>query len=376
MTTTTQTHLTGLCSGTLVGCRTFVTAAHCVCSDADDFLACTQTGLSPRERLRVFFQQAGFAQVTSVTISPDFSFGQAGDIAVLQLSEPVEGVAPSPINSLNKPTAGTGGTIVGFGRTINDATMLSDAGIKREGKVTVADCNRVVPNSTHVCWQFLGTDSSTCSGDSGGPLFIDFGDGPRLAGVTSGGSNGTCEAPDRSFDTDVFVYSDWVDEQIEDCATVTPPTADAVTLLSTDGDLTRANADSQFTVDGSRQHHHAAVRAQRPARGCGFRFVRTRRQSGVDHDLRLRRSRLLELRRVRAQRIRCGYLARLGAPLRRQRHVSTQRHGTDRIDANAMLRRLQRQRRGRRRGSRYRRQHRPRTRRDIDMHGAGRKQRR
>ena len=267
----TPTHLTGLCSGTLVGCRTFVTAAHCVCSNADDFLTCTQTALSPPERLRVFFQQAGFAQVDSVIISPDFSFGLAGDIAVLQLAEPVEGVSPSPINSLSKPTAETPGMIVGFGRTINDAT-LSDAGIKREGKVTVADCNRVVPNSTHVCWQFLGSDSSTCSGDSGGPLFIDFGDGPRLAGVTSGGSNDTCEAPDRSFDTDVFVYSNWVDEQIDDCATVTPPTTDAAILLSTNGDLTRANADAYYTVEV-------------PAHITTVRFALNGQLAGADFDL-------------------------------------------------------------------------------------------
>jgi hypothetical protein len=269
-----QTQLIGLCSGTLIGCRTFVTAAHCVCGSADDFLTCTQSGVTPPDRVRVFFQQAGFVQVESVTISPDFSFGEAGDIAVLQLAQPVIGIAPSGINAFSKPTAGTGGTIVGFGRTINDSATLSDAGIKREGKVTVADCNRVVPNSAHVCWQFLGTDSSTCSGDSGGPLFIDFGDGPRLAGVTSGGSNDTCEAPDRSFDTDVFVYSAWVAEQIEDCAAVVPA-LDAVTLLSTNGDLTRVSADARFTV---------AV----PADSTALRFALNGQLAGADFDLYVR----------------------------------------------------------------------------------------
>lgn len=269
-----QAHVTGLCSGTLVGCRTFVTAAHCVCADADDFDACTQAGVTAAGRLRVFFQHAGFVQVDRVSISPDFRFGEAGDIAVLQLAEAVTGIEPSSINSLSKPEAGTTGTIVGFGRTINAAAILSDAGVKREGKVTVSDCNRVVPNRTHVCWQYLGADSSTCSGDSGGPLFIDFGDGLRLAGVTSGGSNGTCEAPDRSFDTDVFVYSDWLSEQIDDCAAVITSPASA-TLLSRDGDLARTEADARFTVGT-------------PTDAVSLRFALNGQLAATDFDLYVR----------------------------------------------------------------------------------------
>lgn len=272
---TAQTDLIGLCSGTLVGCRTFVTAAHCVCGSADDFVTCTQSELIPPERLRVFFQLAGFAQVASVTISPDFAFGEAGDIAVLQLSEAVTGIDPTPINALIKPSAGTSGDIVGFGRTLNQAGILSDAGIKREGKVTVADCNRIVPNSTHVCWQFLGTNSSTCSGDSGGPLFIDFGEGARLAGVTSGGSNSSCEAPDRSFDTDVFVYSNWVSEQIETCSTISPDTLQPLILLSTDGDLQRGSADPQFEVEA-------------PVGSAALRFALNGQLAGSDFDLYVR----------------------------------------------------------------------------------------
>jgi hypothetical protein len=244
----TRTQLTGLCSGTLVGCRTFVTAAHCVCANAETAAECTPEVATAPERLQVFFQLAGFAQVATVTVSPDFDFGEAGDLAVLQLAQPIAGITPSAINMVGKPALGTAGTIVGFGRTINDSTVRSDAGNKRAGTVTVADCHGVVPDETHVCWQFLGSESSTCSGDSGGPLFIDRGDGPLLAGVTSGGINGTCEAPDRSFETDVFFYADWITNEIDDCTTVSPTDQDLRILLSTDGELGRETAEARFQL--------------------------------------------------------------------------------------------------------------------------------
>jgi hypothetical protein len=55
-----------------------------------------------------------------------------------------------------------------------------------------------------------GEDSNTCNGDSGGPLFVDFGAGEVVAGVTSGGNNADCLASDDSFDTNVFVNAAFV----------------------------------------------------------------------------------------------------------------------------------------------------------------------
>jgi hypothetical protein len=271
----TQTQLSGLCTGTLVGCRTFVSAAHCVCNGVETANECLPAALASPQQLQVFLQEAGFIQVVAVSIHPDFEFGEAGDIAVLQLAQPVAGIIPSPINTVSKPAIGTNGTIVGFGRTMNTATTISDAGLKRDGKVTVADCDRVVPNATHVCWQFVGDQSSTCSGDSGGPLFIDFGDGPRLTGVTSGGISDTCAAPDRSFQTDVFVYADWLTPQIDDCADVAPTDEQLFSLLSTDGELSRATAEQRYDVDA-------------PAGTTAMRFALNGQLAGADFDLYVR----------------------------------------------------------------------------------------
>jgi hypothetical protein len=191
------------CSGTLIGCQTFLTAGHCV---ADD--------LNPNH-YTVFLPNAGFFSVTSIALHPDFNF-PVGDVAVLKLATAVDGIAPTPINTTAVPATGQAGTIVGFGRTGGSS---QDYGIKRGGKVTMATCSNGVSGTTSVCWNFnsplgtAGTNSNTCNGDSGGPLFIDFGAGPRVAGVTSGGSSDTCLPTDKSFDANVFFYRTWIEEQ-------------------------------------------------------------------------------------------------------------------------------------------------------------------
>lgn len=213
----------GGCTGTLIGCETFLTAAHCVCTGPDghtflDAASCVAAGLpTPASDLIVFFQNAGFFRVSNVAINPDFNFTVGGDVAVLQLAAPVAGIAPSRINIAQKPPYGTPGIIVGFGGaggSDNAATL----GIKRVGGVTTAACPSGAVDANHVCWNFdaptgpAGVDSTTCNGDSGGPLFTDLGSGLVVAGVTSGGTVG-CLPPDFSFDTDVFQYRAWIQDQ-------------------------------------------------------------------------------------------------------------------------------------------------------------------
>jgi len=213
----------GGCTGTLIGCQTFLTAAHCVCTGRDghaylDAASCVAAGLpTPASNLIVFFQNAGFFRVSDVAINPDFNFTVGGDVAVLQLAAPVVGIAPSRINFTKRPPYGTPGTIVGFGGaggSDNAATL----GIKRVGGVTSAACPSGVVDANHLCWNFnaptgpAGVDSTTCNGDSGGPLFTDLGAGLVVAGVTSGGTTG-CLPPDVSYDTDVFQYRSWIQDQ-------------------------------------------------------------------------------------------------------------------------------------------------------------------
>ncbi len=190
------------CSGTLIGCSTFLTAAHCVEGrTANDF--------------HVFLPQAGMFPVASFAIEPTYDF-PAGDVAVVKLGVPVEGVAPSRIETDAAPPLASPGTIVGYGRS---GDPLVDYGLKRAGSVVTASCAGIpAPGNatTSVCWDFTsplgppGTDSNTCNADSGGPLFVDQGNGPRVAGVTSGGSAASCLPTDHSYDTSVYNYRSFI----------------------------------------------------------------------------------------------------------------------------------------------------------------------
>lgn len=210
----------GECTGTLIGCSTFLTAAHCVCTDpaTKDTLPGSQcqsrTDLLDPSNKVVWFQHAGPFAVTGVTVHPGYTASGGSDLAILRLAGPVTGIAPSPLNTSGKPPAGTPGIITGFGTS---RRSLGDSGLKRTGEVVTSTCNLDdLANANFVCWSFTaplgapGTDSNTCAGDSGGPLFTNQGGTLALAGVTSAGRSTECQAPDSSWDSDVFRDRAWI----------------------------------------------------------------------------------------------------------------------------------------------------------------------
>jgi hypothetical protein len=199
-----------LCSGTLIGCNTFLTAAHCVCETSGAL--CQPPNAPNPNDYKVFLQHAGLFSVSSISVRSDFVF-PVGDVAIVKLAAPVAGVAPSQINETQAPAFGTDGTIAGFGRS---SGTVFDYGLKRYGAITTGACPLFVSPTTSVCWTFEapvgppGTDSNTCNADSGGPLFVDFGAGPVVAGVTSGGTGANCLATDQSYDANVYTYRNWI----------------------------------------------------------------------------------------------------------------------------------------------------------------------
>jgi len=247
------------CTGTLIGCATVITAAHCVCPDeADNAADCTALGLADPAGIFVFFQQAGYLPVESVVIHPGYQFAVASDLAILKLAVSVSGFPPLPINDVASPASGTPGTIVGFGTTADDRF---DAGIKRYGGVITAGCAGLVPGDTHVCWEFVapigapGDDSNTCHGDSGGPLFTSVEGQPVLAGVTSGGYP-TCSADALSFDTNVYFDREWIHAEAgadlggERCGDLSQVGEFGTTVASVgDGTLSQAQPEGELTIE-------------------------------------------------------------------------------------------------------------------------------
>ena len=214
------------CSGTLIGCDKFLTAAHC----ADPPIDPAQT--------MVFFQTRGFVGVTGAAISPGWNSSVLGDadLAVFTLSSTVSGIAPALLNNTVKPALLTEIVLAGWGGVGNATPSLAGTGrgMLRFGNNISDECepNSVgVSDADSICSYLVdplepaGEESGVCTGDSGGPMFA-FVPGlgqSALVGVTSGAfgpTPGDCLPPIVGVHTDVDLNYGWIASQAQNLAPV------------------------------------------------------------------------------------------------------------------------------------------------------------
>lgn len=177
-----------VCTGTLVGRRTVLTAAHCILGSA------SKTSFVLDEKA-----YAARRAVAHPRWDDEADDGEGKNDIALLLLEASPGVKPSPI-STRAPKLGQHLTLVGYGVTGDDA---DDFGTRR---VTYNAINAL--GSTKLYFSATSGVGTTCYGDSGGPAFSKVGGEEVQVGVTSGGVS-PCEWGD-AWDTRVDLFADWI----------------------------------------------------------------------------------------------------------------------------------------------------------------------
>jgi hypothetical protein len=186
-----------LCTGTLIAPRAVLAAAHCLDAFGPDGayeIVFGPTIDSPGVQARRALAHPAYDAAT-----------HEHDLAIFQLSRDATS-APAILPAAGFAVAsGASARVVGFGATRDDA---EPEGIKRSGltRVTVV---------TEGAFEASADPSMSCSGDSGGPVFVAGAAGETLAGVTASG-DAACN--DRAFNVRVDAHLDWIRARLAEIA--------------------------------------------------------------------------------------------------------------------------------------------------------------
>jgi secreted trypsin-like serine protease len=231
------------CSGSLISPTKLVTAGHCTAANSGAVTA------------RVYFQQdagAHFDPTTGVDpISgyPDacapgtlgsycatsdelYDFGFTGltipetrDLGLVILDQPIhlsEYGELAPAGTLDalgqaRGTRSTVFTVSGYGLTlrVQEHSALANVSFRSRlmARSTLVNLRSALNDGYNLQTQGNGTGrGGTCSGDSGGPVFLGDARSNQIVGITSFGMNALCRGTDFAYRTDRAAVIEWIED--------------------------------------------------------------------------------------------------------------------------------------------------------------------
>jgi len=201
-----------LCGGTILTDQCVLTAAHCISKSKASEIR-VYGGVHERSK-RFSDPAVQIRDVVKSVAHKNFGNSEYSDVGVLKLSKKFTlnkrvntACLPNPANTY----AGVKGTAVGWGRTSHGGStsdVLKDVSYPI---ISNQACNSIPGGfsvySSYICAK--SSNSGTCGGDSGGPLFVEGGDGKwSVVGVNSFSGSSSCINPD--YFMRVSSFTDWI----------------------------------------------------------------------------------------------------------------------------------------------------------------------
>ncbi|MCO4745523.1 MAG: trypsin-like serine protease [Proteobacteria bacterium] len=244
-----------VCTGTLIGPQTVLTAAHCNENNGVQGVVVGTTNYYDQS-------QGDWYPASSTVNHPSYGNDQVGgfDIAVIRLQQPVQGVQPRAFAvDCSTPLIQDGAAvhIVGFGSDRADGGGQNSQ--LKEASTVITDhdcsedwyCSEIMPPLGEMTAGANGVDS--CFGDSGGPLYLQTPQGYTLLGVVSRASYAAqqtgyaCGGNGIYTRADTFI--DWIQQQTTDPLLRPQCNASPIVEVESFGAVgNKGNSTTSFTI--------------------------------------------------------------------------------------------------------------------------------
>jgi len=199
-----------ICTGTLIDPAVVLTAAHCVFAPSHGLDGTSKAAFKiyggadlDKDDERMFYSDVS-ASVTHPAWDGALDSVDDVDLALLQLEAPVTSLETYALDTVDGPTTGDTGVIVGYGEEDTDGGM-STSRVHRMGEATVL--------GQRGYYLEIGGPATAAPGDSGGPFFTRTDQGPVVSGVISFNDSDGQPSSETAWCIGASKFGEWIQKE-------------------------------------------------------------------------------------------------------------------------------------------------------------------